>query len=255
MLVELMRAIVHQNDTTECFTISSCGSQTWVSVRSTADCFTLPLGFPYLDLDCSVEQPVRRAGLMSQKQEGTKTVQKRSRMVEAVMFFDEHSVCRQMLFPEFEAVLDGVVGLPDLADQQVRLAYLMISSTLEVTTAVFFYLDFDENGTADPGWNIPLRQLSERAGPGMEFGAGPIRLVCRSQCPVPWHQMHLWDAEPQDLLSLHDAAKRNQLGLLGDEDGVSGHRRACSRKEAKGRLSVPSPARIGVKSSARRQPA
>ncbi|WP_089169894.1 hypothetical protein [Azotobacter chroococcum] len=142
-------------------------------------------------------------------------------MVEAVMFFNEHGVCREMLLPEFEAVLDGVVGLPDLADQQVRLAYVLISPRLAVRAAVFFHLDFDEDGAADPSWNIPLRQLSERAGPGADLGAGPIRLVCRSQCSVPWHQMHLWDPEPQDLLSLRDAARRNQLGLLSEEEGMA----------------------------------
>ncbi|MEE4464799.1 chromosome partitioning protein ParA, partial [Azotobacter chroococcum] len=92
-------------------------------------------------------------------------------MVEAVMFFNEHGVCREMLLPEFEAVLDGVVGLPDLADQQVRLAYVLISPRLAVRAAVFFHLDFDEDGAADPNWNIPLRQLSERAGPGADLGA------------------------------------------------------------------------------------
>ncbi|WP_090623283.1 chromosome partitioning protein ParA [Azotobacter beijerinckii] len=156
-------------------------------------------------------------------------------MVEAVMFFNEGGVCREMLFPEFEAVLDGVVGLPDLADQQVRLAYLLISPRREVRAAVFFHLDFDEDGAADPGWNIPLRQLSERGGLGMDLGGGPIRLVCRSQCPVPWHQMHLWDPEPQDLLALRDAAKRNHLGLLGEEDEASMVGGAPSRLSMPGR--------------------
>jgi len=144
-------------------------------------------------------------------------VQNKPKMVEAVMFFNEHGVCREMLFPEFEAVLDAVVGLPDLADQQVRLAYILISPKLEVHSAVFFHLDFDEDGGADPNWNLPLRQLSERGEPGMDLGAGPVRLVSRSQCPVPWHQMHLWDPEPADLLALRDAASRNSLGLLRDE--------------------------------------
>jgi len=132
------------------------------------------------------------------------------------MFFNGRGVCRAMLLPEFEAVLDGVVGLSDLADQQVRLAYVQISPRREARAAVFFLLDFDEDGAADSGWNIPLRPLSERGGPGMDLGGGPIRLVCRSQCPIPWHQMHLWDPEPQDLLSLRDAIMRNRLGLLGE---------------------------------------
>lgn len=130
------------------------------------------------------------------------------------MFFSEEGISKEMLYPEFEAVLDGVVNLPELAEQQVRLAHVLINPHLQVQACVFFYLDFDEKGAADPGWNIPLRRLADRGEAGPDLGSGPIRLVSRSQCPVPWHQMHLWDPEPQDFSRLRDAAKRNQLGLL-----------------------------------------
>ena len=87
---------------------------------------------------------------------------------------------------------------------------------------VFFYLDFDERGAADKGWNIPLRHLADNAGRGPDLGAGPIRLACRSQCPVSWHQMHLWDPSlspgHNDLALLRDAAKRNGMGLLVEDD-------------------------------------
>lgn len=56
------------------------------------------------------------------------------------------------------------------------------------------------------------------------MGAGPIRLACRSQCPVSWHQMHMWDpkvsAERNDLALLRDTIKRNQLGLLVEDEGA-----------------------------------
>lgn len=143
-------------------------------------------------------------------------------MVEAVMFYNERGICKEMLFPEFEALLDGVVNMPEFADQQVRAVYALINPRLLVRAAVFFYLDFDENGRPDSGWNIPLRHLAERSGRGPDLGAGPIRLACRSQCPVSWHQMHLWDPGlapgKNDLVLLRDAVKRNQLGLLIEEE-------------------------------------
>ncbi|MGH8354208.1 MAG: chromosome partitioning protein ParA [Pseudomonas sp.] len=146
----------------------------------------------------------------------------KAQMVEAVMFFSERGICKQMLFPEFEALLDGVVNMPEYADQQLRVAYLLINPRLLVRAAVFFYLDFDEKGAADRGWNIPLRHLADRAGRGPDLGAGPIRLACRSQCPVSWHQMHLWDPNltpgQNDLVQLRDAVKRNNLGLLVEDD-------------------------------------
>ncbi|MCY1288535.1 hypothetical protein D9M68_414870 [compost metagenome] len=150
------------------------------------------------------------------------SMQNKPQMVEAVMFLSERGVSKEMLFPEFEALLDGVVNMPGLADQQVRAVYVLINPRLMVRAAVFFYLDFDENGRPDSGWNIPLRHLAERSGRGPDMGAGPIRLACRSQCPVSWHQMHLWDPNltpgQNDLVLLRDTVKRNQLGLLIEDE-------------------------------------
>ncbi|TBV03779.1 chromosome partitioning protein ParA [Phytopseudomonas dryadis] len=148
-------------------------------------------------------------------------------LVEAVMFFsDDGGICKQMFFAEFEALLDGLVNMPAFADQQVRVVYLMINARLQVRSAVFFYLDFDEQGAPDSGWNIPLQQMAERAGRGPDLGGGPIRLACRSQCPVSWQQMHLWDpslaAGNNDLALLRDTVKRNSLGILVEEEGPQG---------------------------------
>ncbi len=150
------------------------------------------------------------------------SMQNKPQMVEAVLFFNERGICKEMLFPEFEAMLDGVVNMPEFADEQMRLAYVLINPRLLVRSLVFFYLDFDEKGQADTGWNMPLRHLAERAGRGPDLGAGPIRLACRSQCPVSWHQMHMWDPNlapgNNDLALVRDTVKRNGLGLMVEDD-------------------------------------
>lgn len=150
------------------------------------------------------------------------SLQKKPQMVESVMFFDERGICKEMLYPEFEALLDGVVDLPEFAAQQMRAAFVLINPRLLVKAAVFFYVHFGDKGEADRGWNIPLRHLAERAGSGPDLGSGPIRLACRSQCPVSWHQMHLWDPSlspaQNDLLLIRDAAKRNNLGVLVEDE-------------------------------------
>ncbi|HYQ39441.1 MAG TPA: chromosome partitioning protein ParA [Pseudomonas sp.] len=150
------------------------------------------------------------------------SLQKKPQMVEAVMFFNERGICKEMLYPEFEAMLDGVVNLPEFADQQMRAAFVLINPRLLVKAVVCFYLDFGDKGEADRGWNIPLRHLAERGGSGPDLGVGPIRLACRSQCPVSWHQMHLWDPNlapgQNDLLLIRDAAKRNNLGVLAEDE-------------------------------------
>jgi hypothetical protein len=150
------------------------------------------------------------------------SMQNKPQMVEAVVFFGDHGICKEMFFSELEAVLDGVVNLPEFADQQIRAVYVLINPRLLIRSLVFFYLDFDDNGKADTGWNIPLRHLAERAGRGPDLGAGPIRLACRSQCPVAWHQMHMWDPDlgpgHNELLMLRDSVKRNRLGILVEDE-------------------------------------
>lgn len=146
----------------------------------------------------------------------------RQQMTEAILLFDDSGIATEMLYPEFEAVLDNVVSMPAWADQQVRAAYVVINPRLQVRSVVLFYLDFDEKGVADSGWNIPLRQLVEKAEHGPELDGAPIRLVCRSQSPIPWMQMHLWDPDlapaHNHLHMIRDSIKRNQLRLLVEEE-------------------------------------
>ena len=153
------------------------------------------------------------------------SMQSKPQMVEAVLFFSQRGdICKQMFLTEFEALLDGVVNMPEFADQQMHVAYVLINPRLLIKAVVFFYLDFDDKGAPDSGWNIPLQALAERAGRGPDLGAGPIRLACRSQCPVSWHQMHLWDPNltpgNNDLALLRDAVKRNNLGLLVEDENA-----------------------------------
>ncbi|HTN29982.1 MAG TPA: chromosome partitioning protein ParA [Pseudomonas sp.] len=150
------------------------------------------------------------------------SLQAKPQQVEAVMFFRAGSICKEMHLAEFEAVLDGVVSLVDFADQQIPAAYVLITPRLHIRAVAFFLIDFDETGRADTGWNIPLRHLAEQGAPGPDLGGGAIRIACRSRCPVAWHQMHLWDPSLKpgrnELLLLRDAARRNNLGILADED-------------------------------------
>lgn len=147
---------------------------------------------------------------------------KKTQLIEAVLFFDESGICKEMLYPEFEAVLDRVVNLPEFADQQMKAVYILIDTRLHVRAAVFFLIDFLEHGEADSGWNLPLRNLAERGGRGPDLGAGPIRLACRSQCPISWNQMHLWDPdlspEHDDLLLIRDRIRGNKLRIMVEED-------------------------------------
>ena len=113
----------------------------------------------------------------------------------AVFFMDGGQVARQMRASEFGAFLDGYVGLSDLAETDVRAVLAYLSGELRVTALVFFRIWFDEEGRADMHWNVPIEDLAMRGAKGPDLGGGPIRLVCRSQCPDPRYSQELWDPD------------------------------------------------------------
>lgn len=151
---------------------------------------------------------------------------------EAVMLFAGNQIAREMLYPEFEAILDGFVPIPDFAGQSVKGAYLVINAQLKVTAAALFLLDFDGKGLVDRRWNVPLQQMVSVAGKGPDMGAGAIRLVCYSQCPIEWHQKKLWDPvlEPTNnsLVLIKRAVEQNRMGLILGSPLQPRPRRQCS---------------------------
>lgn len=138
-------------------------------------------------------------------------------MNEAVFLFDDGRITRELLFTEFEAILDGFIPIPDFAGASIKAAYTQVDGDLVVIGIVFFLIGFDEHGMVDRRWNLPLRQLLESASTGPDMGAGQIRLVCYSQCPVAWHQKSLWDPSMQagnnSFIVIRDTVKFNRLGF------------------------------------------
>ncbi|MEX1031773.1 MAG: hypothetical protein WDZ30_00290 [Cellvibrionaceae bacterium] len=136
---------------------------------------------------------------------------------EAVLFIQSKRISREMLYSEFEAVLDGVVPMPDLAGKTAQAVYLRVNQQLAITAAVFFRISFDSDGHADKRWNIPLEQFADNSARGPDLGAGSIRLACHSQCSVAWHQQNLWDPDmtpgANSFILLKKAIKANRLGL------------------------------------------
>lgn len=144
---------------------------------------------------------------------------------EAVLFFAHSFVVKEMLMAEFEAILDGVVELNEFAGQSQQAVYVTINSALQVTAAVFFTIEFDASGEVNRSWNLPLRHMSQIAGAGPDLGAGPIRLACRSQCPVPWHQQKTWDPvlkpEANSFNQIRQSIANNRLGLIATAPAVT----------------------------------
>lgn len=145
-------------------------------------------------------------------------------LTDAVMFFSERGIVKEMLYPEFEALLDGLVASPEFADETVEAVFLQISNRLHVRGAVFFTLDFDLDGNINSLWNMPLRNMAEKAGRGPDMGGGPIRLVCLGFTAEAKYRPYLWKPGQRegrsDLLMIKEAVTRNALGILDDDQAA-----------------------------------
>lgn len=148
-------------------------------------------------------------------EEKQKASSMKSDYYEAVVFFNKKGILKEMRYSEFEAVLDGVVGISEFSGKEMSSCYLHISTQLNVTACVLFLIDFDNKGNADSDWNIPLQHLASNGGQGPDLGEGPIKLACKSQCSVSWHQGELWDPDKQQdyFLEIKSAIARNKLGF------------------------------------------
>lgn len=136
---------------------------------------------------------------------------------DAVLFFEDDAIGKAMLLPEFEAVLDHVVAVPEYADEEARAVLVRVNPHLDVIAAVFFRLRFNARGVADSSWNLPLDHMAAHSAPGPDMGSGKIRLSCMSQCCIPWHQKQLWDPvmrpDNNSFATIRRAIKQNSLHL------------------------------------------
>ncbi len=136
---------------------------------------------------------------------------------QAVMFIGKEGVVKELLYPEFQAVLDGFVPMEEWANRTAKAVYLEFNSEFCVTAAVFFTLSFEPDGMVERSWNLPLLDLARTSAKGPDMGAGPIHLVCASQCPVALFKDFMWDPDlkPQSshLIQIKKSLKRNKMGI------------------------------------------
>ena len=78
---------------------------------------------------------------------------------ELVFFWEGETIDKSMMFSDFEATLDGYVGLQAYAGEEKRAAYVQLDDSLKVNGVVLFTIGFDEAGFAERSWNLPLRHI------------------------------------------------------------------------------------------------
>jgi len=134
------------------------------------------------------------------------------RSQEVIFFINDTGVCKEMMFTEFEAVLDGVVGLEDFADATAYGVFSVINPGLQPQAFVFFTIDFDEKGEPPSTWNLPFQSLIQNASP-VAFGPYQAKVITLSACSIEWHRSTLWDPSEQVVASVVAAIQLNKLCL------------------------------------------
>lgn len=141
-----------------------------------------------------------------------------STVTDAIFFLHNGKVVKEMMLSEFDALLDGIFELEELKGLEIQAAAVQITQNLKIRGLVFFLLKFTPQGSVDPEWSVPINQLMQSAGRGPDLGAGPIRMVSKRQCNVPWHKENLWDPGPKTMETLAKAVQVNRLGIAESDD-------------------------------------
>lgn len=131
---------------------------------------------------------------------------------ECVFFMSESGVTQEMLFSEFEAILDGVVGLIAYANTAVPCVFAVIEPGLKCQALVFFIVDFDHNGEPVSDWNVPFHSLIQKSSVEC-LGSFKTKIVRRSVCPIELYQKSLWDPTTDHLEFFASALELNKLCL------------------------------------------
>ena len=162
---------------------------------------------------------------------------------EVVLLFGKNTISKQMPFSEFEAVLDTYATIPEYGGREARAAYLVVDTSLNITSCVLFLVEFCDDGSVNKSWNVPLRHMAEIAAPGPDLGSGPVRLVCHSQCPIAWQQNATWDPSmgggADDFKMMVATIKENKLCLSTQAQSGGASKSPSGQQPAWAEQSVP----------------
>ncbi|MEM7078179.1 MAG: hypothetical protein AAF513_06065 [Pseudomonadota bacterium] len=131
---------------------------------------------------------------------------------EIVLLYDaEERIIDEFLYSRFARIVEGHDKLEAYAASHTKAVYCLVGNGLTLKNAVFFVLPITEEGVIDANFNLPLRYMAMHAG---KVQGEDVRVASRSQCPVPWHAVHLWEPAAEDALDhLQGRILRNKLKL------------------------------------------
>jgi len=158
--------------------------------------------------------------------------------IETLLIFKDDKVIHVLGKEQMDALLDSEMKLPNLTGTY-RAVYIQANHDWLIKALVCCTIPFDDDGYCVQDWPLPLQRLCDSAGPGPDFGAGRIRLACRSQCPISGYKKNLWDPSTATFSAITEALDESQ-GVLLDQvtqddyssDDVTSIKRTLRNEEA-----------------------
>ena len=157
--------------------------------------------------------------------------------IEMLLVFKDDQVLSVLDKNKMDSLLDGDEGLNNLSGTY-KAVFVQTNFDWLLQSLVCFYINLDHEGYIVEEFPLPLQRLCDTAGPGPDFGAGRIRLACRSQCPISGYKEQLWDPSTVIFSSIQDALEQSKGDLLHastevpEEDPVSSIKRTLRNEEA-----------------------
>lgn len=97
-----------------------------------------------------------------------------------------------------------------------RAAYCAADADGYLIGVVFFQFAISEEGAVDSTFNLPLAHLVAEATTLTAPSNSPLSVASRSQCPVPWHALNLWDPRTPELIQhIEDRMQRVNCTITG----------------------------------------
>lgn len=133
----------------------------------------------------------------------------------AIFFFSDTGIAKELLYTEFEALLEGFTPETEWAGRDAKAAYLELSPDLSLKSAVFFLVAFDSEGWVEASWNMPLVNLARMAKPLAGDDSPRVMTAanvdCQDYIDLLWTPDLSLDSEVLD--SIRNALAVNRLGL------------------------------------------
>lgn len=135
--------------------------------------------------------------------------------IEILLIFKGNDVVNTLDKDQLDTFLDGDLGLDGLSGP-LKAVFVQANYDWLIQALVCCYLPVDSDGYCEAEVSLPLQRFCDTAGPGPDFGAGRIRLACRSQCPISGFKDQMWDPSTVTFSAIKQALEESQGSLLHD---------------------------------------